>query len=145
MNSYEHLIGHRFPGGSYTLPGWLCWLWADAAQLEPDPERAHPSLAYQVAIQGAGVSIQDIFDLMDATADSGVMFGECELDYRGILRPNATYQCEGEITAVERKSGRRAGVFDKMSFQVQILEPGSPDPIATCTNTWIFPRAEAEA
>jgi hypothetical protein len=143
MNTYEHLVGHRFPGGSYTLPGWLCWLWADAAQLEPDPDRAHPALAYQIAIQGAGVSIQDIFDLMDASADSGVMFGECELEYRGPLRPDATYACDGEITAVERKSGRRAGVFDKLSFQVRIRETEASEPVAVCTNTWIFPRAEA--
>jgi len=141
MEGYEHLVGHRFPGGTYTLPGWLSWLWADAAQLPPDDDAAHPALAYIVAMQGAGVSIQDIFDLMDATADSGVMFGECQLDYHGIMRPGATYECDGEIIEVQRKSGRRAGVFDKLSFRVGLREPGAAEPVAVCTNTWIFPRA----
>lgn len=140
METYSHLVGHRLPGGTYTLPGWLCWLWTDAAQLPPDSATAHPALAYLVAIQGAGVSIQDIFDLMDATADSGVMFGECALEYIGVLRPDVVYECDGEITGVVRKEGRRAGVFDMLSFQVRMREPDGAEPIAVCTNTWIFPR-----
>ena len=85
----------------------VSWLWADAAKLEPDWAVAHQGLAYLVALRGAGVSIQDIFDLMDATADSGVVFGEFQVDYRGVLRPGATYECEADVVEVERKSGKR--------------------------------------
>ncbi len=141
MPDYTHLAGHHFPGGTYTLPPWLCWLWADAAQLEPDFAVAHPALAYQVAIRGAGVSIQDIFDLMDASADSGVVFGEYRVDYHGVLRPGVTYDCHAEVIEVERKSGRRAGVFDKFTFRVSIREADADQLVAVCTNTWIFPRA----
>jgi hypothetical protein len=145
MSDYSHLVGHRFPGATYTLPAWLCWLWADAAQLPPDSATAHPGLAYLVAIRGAGVSIQDIFGLMDATADSGVVFGEYGVDFHGTLRPDATYECDAEVTDVERKSGRRAGVFDKFSFQVRIREAGSAEPVAVCSNVWIFPRQDGSA
>ncbi len=140
QEDYTHLIGHRFPGASYTLPEWLCWLWSDTAELPPETGAAHPALAYFVAMQGTGVSIQDIFDLMDATAESGVMFGECELTWHRPLRPEATYQCEAEIVAVERKQGRRAGVFDKMSFRIIMREEGAAEPAAECVNTWVFPR-----
>ncbi len=144
MSDYSHLRGHRFPGGIYTLPGYICWLWTDAAQLTPNPEIAHPGLIYLVAIKGAGVSIQDIFDLMDATADSGVMFGEYTVDIGGVLRPDTTYVCEAEVVEVERKRGRRAGVFDKLSFQVTIREDGASEPLAVTTNDWIFPRRGEE-
>jgi acyl dehydratase len=139
---YGHLAGHRFPGGTYTLPPWLCWLWADVAKLEPSFEVAHPALAYQVAMQGSGVSIQDIFDLMDATADSGVVFGEYQVDYHGVFRPGVAYDCNAEVIDVERKSGRRAGVFDKFSFKVEIRDAEARELVAVCTNSWIFPRAD---
>ncbi len=144
MSDYAHLAGHRFPGGTYTLPPWLSWLWADAAKLEPDWTVAHQGLAYLVALRGAGVSIQDIFDLMDATADSGVVFGEFQVDYHGVLRPGATYECEADVVEVERKSGKRAGVFDKFTFQVKVREAGAEDLTLVCTNSWIFPRAEGD-
>jgi acyl-coenzyme A thioesterase PaaI-like protein len=144
MADYTHLSGHRFPGGSYTLPPWLSWLWSDAAKLEPDWNTAHPGLAYLVALRGAGVSIQDIFDLMGATVDSGVVFGEFQVDYHGVLRPGATYECEAEVTEVERKSGKRAGVFDKFTFQIRVREAGAEEETCVCTNSWIFPRAEGE-
>ncbi len=143
MSDYSHLAGHRLPGGSYTLPAYVCWLWSDAAQLPPtyDP---HPGLAYLVALNGVGVTVQDIFELMDATTDSGVVFGEFEVEYHGMLRAGATYECDAEILRVERKSGLRAGVFDKFCFEVTIREKGSDDPVAVCTNVWIFTRKEGE-
>jgi hypothetical protein len=141
---YGYLAGHRFPRGTYTLPDYVCWLWSDAAQLPPTYD-AHPVLAYLVAFYGLGVSAQDIFELMDASADGGVTFGEFGVDYHGSLRAGATYECDGEVIAVERKSGRRAGVFDKFSFEVTIREQGSDEPVAVCKNAWIFPRPSGAA
>jgi N-terminal half of MaoC dehydratase len=140
---YQHLVGHKLPGATYTLPEYLTWLWHDAVLVPPDSEVAHPSLGYFVAMQGVGVSIQDLFDLFDATADSGVMFGEAELDFAGTLRPGGTYACDAEIVAVERKEGKRAGVFDKMTFVVRVRDQASGEPVVTSSNTWIFPRAAA--
>ena len=62
----------------------------------------------------------------------------------GVLRPGATYECEAEVVEVERKSGRRAGVFDKFTFQVKVRESGTEDTTVVCTNSWIFPRAEGD-
>lgn len=143
MTEYHHLVGHRFPGGTYTLPQYLSWLWADAALAEPDPDVAHPSLGYFVAMQGMGLTIQEIFDLMGATADSGVMFGETRLEFGRTLVPGTTYAVEGEIADVERKSGKRAGTFDKMTFVVRVRDRDSGEHVVTNTNTWIFPRKES--
>jgi hypothetical protein len=140
---YSHLVGHRFPGGTYTLPEYVNWLWEDAILSEHDGGLAHPSLGYYIAMAGLGVSIGEVMALLEGTADSGVMFGENELEFQGSLRAGATYECEGEITAVERKTGKRAGVFDKLTFRIQVGEPGASVPSVVCTNTWIFPRKEA--
>ena len=143
MEDYTHLAGHRFPGGSYALPPWLSWC-GRTPPAGAGLNTAHQGLAYLVALRGAGVSIQDIFDLMGANADSGVVFWEFQVDYHGVLRPGATYECEAEVIEVERKSGKRAGVFDKFTFQVRVREGGTEGSTCVCTNSWIFPRAEGE-
>ena len=147
--TYEHLEGHRFPGGRFHLPAHEAWLWADAVGGSPRSEVAHPALAYMIGLHGGGASIQDIFDLLGADADSGVLFGGIELDLAAPIRPGADYRVEGEILNVERKLGKRTGAFDRVTFQHRIFaaEPGETpageDRLAAVTHTWIFPRAEA--
>ena len=141
-SSYAHLAGHRFPGGRYTLPEHVSWLWADAIGAEPDPAVAHPSLAYFVAIRSSGVSILDVFGLLGADADSGVLMGEVDMEFDGTLRPGATYECQGEIEAVERKRGARAGAFDRVQLRFRVCEEGAADPVLRCGAAWIFPRDE---
>jgi len=139
---YGHLAGHRFPGGAFTLPEYVSWLWEDCVLAEHDARVAHPSLAYFVAMAGLGVSIGDVMALLDGSPDSGVMFGENELELHGALRPGSTYDCEGEIISVERKAGKRAGTFDKLAFRVTVRERGADAPVALCTSSWIFPRRD---
>ncbi|HUA72321.1 MAG TPA: hypothetical protein VMA96_14600 [Solirubrobacteraceae bacterium] len=143
MPDYADLAGRRFPAGTYTLPEYVCWLWSDAAQLPPAYE-AHPAVAHVVASYGMSVTVQDILDMMDAAPEGGVTFGEFGVEYHGALRAGATYECDAEVLEVERKRGRRAGVFDKLSFKVTIREKGSEAAVAVCTNAWIFPRANGE-
>jgi hypothetical protein len=143
VREYGHLVGHRFPRGTYTLPAYVCWLWSDSAHLPPvyDP---HPGLAYLVAQYGLGAPIEDILALMDASAESGaVTFGEFGAEFHAPLRAGAAYECDAEILEVERKRGRRSGVFDKLTFLVTIREKGSDTPTVSCTNVWIFPRGDA--
>jgi acyl dehydratase len=144
MSDYSHLVGHRFPGATYTLPGYVCWLWADAAKLPPDATVAHPILAWFVAMQGVGASIQEIFDLAGTSPEAGVMFGECNLEWVKPMKADATYECSAEVTGVERKHGKRAGTFDKFAFRVTVREAGSQETVATCTNAWIIPRKDEE-
>lgn len=143
--NYDHVVGHRFPGATYTLPPWLCWLWSDTSELPASEQVAHPALAYFVAMQGTGVSIQDIFDLLGAGIESGVMFGECELTWHKPLQAGATYDCEAEIVGIERKQGKRAGVFDKMSFRVSMRAQGESELAAVCVNSWVIPRREQDS
>jgi hypothetical protein len=149
MSDYSHLVGHRFPGGRFTLSPHVAWLWADCAMSTPDPSQAHPTLSYLAAMQGCGVTIQDVFDLFGADADSGVMFGEVDLEYNGVLAPGDTYELQGGITAVERKHGRRAGTFDRMTFRIAGRREGESEseaePLFAVTTTWVFPRREEVA
>ena len=142
-HAYGHLVGHRFPGSSYTLPEHVRWLWADAIGADPGEAVAHPSLAYFVAMQGLGVTILEVFEMLDASPDSGVVIGEVELEFDGALTAGTTYECEAQVTGVDRKRGARAGVFDRLQLEFTVREAAAPDPVVGCTATWIFPRVEA--
>jgi len=138
-DDYSHLIGHRFPGGRVTIPDWLAWLWRDAVLAQDAAPGVHPGLAYLAAVQGSGVTFQDIFDLAGATAESGPMFGEQTLTFAAPLQVGTEYRVEGEITDVVRKHGRRAGTFDMLTFELRLLGADG-SLVATNVNTFIFPR-----
>jgi hypothetical protein len=140
---YSHVIGHRFPGGTTVVPSWMNRLWGDAVAADDDPApHVHPVLVYYAAVQGSGVTFQDIFDLMGASGDSGIMVGEQRFEFTRALEVDKEYVVEGGITDVVRKEGRRAGVFDIATFELRVLEPGSGDPVAVSTTSFVFPRRE---
>jgi hypothetical protein len=142
---YSDLVGHRFPGGRARVDDWLDALWCDATLSERHPPHAHPGLAYVACLEGSGVSIQDLFDLMEADAGSGAVFGEQRLEFRAPLVIGRDYEVDGEVTSVVRKRGRRAGVFDMLTFVLRLREPGAAEPAVVTENTFIFPRGEAGA
>jgi hypothetical protein len=141
-NPYGRLEGHRFPGGTVTVPSWQNRLWADSVSA-PDPSpHVHPLLVYYAAVQGSGVTFGDIFDLMGASADSGVVVGEQSLVFERPVRIDRLYRVAGGIDAVARKQGRRAGVFDLLTFRLTLTEEEADGPAAVSSMTFIFPRAK---
>jgi hypothetical protein len=137
---FSHLAGHAFPGGSYRLPSYESWLWSDAVGAVPDPEYAHPEIAYMIGLQGGGASISDIMQLLEADQDSGVLFGGLSFEFGRPLRPETTYEVAGRVVSVERKEGRKAGVFDRATFVHELTEAGTDELSASITHVWIFPR-----
>ena len=57
--------------------------------------------------------------------------------FAGCVRPTVG----GEFTGVERKSGRRGGVFDKVSFVLELTDEESGTLTARVTNSWLFLRS----
>lgn len=143
LTDYSHLVGHRFAGGTTTVPYWMNRLWGDAVLADGDPSpEVHPVLIYYAAVQGSGVTFQDIFDLMGASADSGVMVGEQKFRFNRPLHIDTEYRVEGGIVAVERKVGRRAGTFDICTFELSVLAEADTEPVAVSTTSFVFPRGD---
>jgi hypothetical protein len=143
---FTHVAGHRFPGGTTVVPPWMNRLWGEAVAAEARPgEYVHPVLVYYAAVQGSGVTFQDIFDLMGADGDSGIMVGEQRFEFARPLEVDREYIVEGGITEVVRKEGRRAGVFDIATFELLVFERSGEEPVAVSTTSFVFPRREAKA
>src|SRR5438874_1720264 len=139
----EDLVGTRFPGGTYTIEPYVHWLMSDATlDLPPRNEGvAGPMWVYYGALAGMGMSVDDLFTLVGATAADGPMFGEAEIEVLRPLQIGATYAVSGAITNVQRKEGRRAGVFDIVTFRLELAdEDGAVAGVST--NSFVFPRRD---
>ena len=128
--TYEHLVGHRFPGGTTRVPGWMNALWADSVEATNPAPYVHPVLVYVAAVEGGRTTFQQMFDLMEADADSGLLFGEQYFEFTGPVEMEREYLVEGGITSVERKEGRRTGAFDLMTFELRLLDPDTCEQVA---------------
>ena len=131
-------LHHRRPG----LPGAALGEPRLVPSIIADFVHVHPVLVYYAAVQGSGVTFQDIFDLLGGDADSGIMVGEQRFEFTRPLEVDREYTVEGGIVDVVRKEGRRAGVFDIATCELRLLEPGGGEPVAVSTTSFVFPRRE---
>jgi hypothetical protein len=96
-----------------------------------------------VGLHGGGASIAQIMQLLEADEDSGVLFGELGFEFEKPLVPGTTYEVSGRVVSVERKQGRKAGVFDRATFVHELTAAGDAAPSARVNHVWIFPRGAA--
>ena len=136
----ERVVGKRFPDGSFTIPASEAWLTADAVGSPPLPDGiAHPMYVYYAGLVGMGLSLDELFALVGATAADGPMFGEAELTFVRPLRIGETLTVTGTITDVVRKSGARTGTFDIVTFRLELVDIDGA-VAGAAVNSFIFPR-----
>lgn len=152
MREYRDRVGHRFPGGTVVVRHWENWLFCDAVLAEhpahysvegakalgyPSPV-VHPCLVFVACLRGACVSQQDIFDLMEFDPSDGPLFGEQQLQFDEPVFEEVEYGANGGIVGVMRKQGKRAGIFDLVTFQIRLDREGRT--AVTTTSSLILPR-----
>jgi acyl dehydratase len=136
----QDIVGHRFPGGSVRVEPYRNWLTCDAVHSPVPPDGiAHPMFCYYGALAGMGISLDELFALAGATAEDGVMFGEAEIELRRPLRVGERLVVRGGIVGAERKQGQRAGVFDIVTFRLELVDE-SGQVAGVSTNSFVFPR-----
>lgn len=140
LDDYSALVGRELPGGTCSVEQWKAWLMADALGDDPWADGVHPVLAWMTSVGGMGLSWDEFFAWFGATAADGPMFGEHHTVFHGDLTC-ADYRVSGVITSVDRKSGRRTGVFDVVGYELQLRR--DDELVATCWNSLILPRGAA--
>jgi acyl dehydratase len=144
ITDLQDLVGTEFPAGTFTIQDHEHWLCTDAVLSPALPEGvAHPMYGYYAAIAGMGKSLDEIFADAGATAADGPMFGEAELEFRRPLRVGATYTVAGRYVSAVRKEGKRAGVFDIVAFELEVVDDTGA-VAAVSTNSFVYPRRETE-
>lgn len=137
------IVGTRLPGGQFVIEPYEHWLMCDTVGAEPTRRGvANPMYVYYGALGGMGLTLDELFAMVGATADDGVMFGEASIDVEHALQIGSTYTVHGQITDIVRKSGKRAGVFDIVTFALDVSDD-SGRHVGTSTNSFVFPRRTA--
>lgn len=143
VGQMEALVGTSFPGGSYCVEHWENVLLHEVVACEQLPGGiVHPIGLFHVPLAACGLTFRAIFDLCHAESDEAVRAGEYHWQLTEPLREGRLYDVGGGFTAFERKQGRRGGVFDKVSFQLRLVDRATDRVAAQVTNTWLFLRSE---
>jgi hypothetical protein len=136
------LVGHRFPGGEYTIAHWENALLTDCTERAPmAADLAHPIALFHVPIQGVGISIGELFELGggDGRAGSIRLLGY-DWEYLRPLREGCRYRMDGGIVSAERTSDPDGHpVHDDIAFSIELFEPAG-GLAARVTNRWRFVR-----
>lgn len=140
LDDMQALIGRAFPGGSYFVERWENVLLHDVVEFPPAPDGLlHPIALFHVPLAACGWTYSEIFAICGAESAEAVRAGEYEWELLGELREQQHYDVTGEFVAVERKQGRRGGVFDAVTFRLDLSLDG--DVVARVSNTWLFLRS----
>ena len=139
----QALVGERFPGGSYTVERWENVLLHDVVEYPVDPTGiVHPIGLFHVPLASCGWTYREIFEICGAESDEAVRAGEYTWELEAPMREGITYDIAGEFLDVERKQGRRGGVFDKVTFRLDLSEQATGVLVARVTNSWLFLRGD---
>ncbi|MFT5202996.1 MAG: hypothetical protein ACI9C1_002393 [Candidatus Aldehydirespiratoraceae bacterium] len=131
-----HLAGYRFAGGRRTIAHWENFLLTEACGGPSLADgMAHPVHLFHVPIEGAGVTIADLFALAEAEGPDRVGLHSYDWEWLSPLREDVDYGCEGEIVAAERRPGvGSANPFDELVFAIELSD--GDETVARVTNTW---------
>jgi hypothetical protein len=138
LDELDRLAGRAFPGGSFLVTAA-----EDAAMRDVvgapraggvDVDVAHPVWMFAGPQRAMGITIDDLFGWCGSSAADGPMLGETQLVMPAPLLIERRYGVTGGIVAAIRKQGRRAGVFDIVTFELNVTGGGR------CRTSFVFPR-----
>jgi hypothetical protein len=137
------LEGNLLPGGEFLIEPSENATVCSLLNCEPKSDgTAHPLYAYIATQRAMGITVDRLFEMFGLSIDSGPMLATTALVFwRTPLKTATKYQVRGQIQKVERKVGRKLGVFDLVSVELLLLEDGTPT--ARATNSFVMPRGAA--
>jgi acyl dehydratase len=145
MLADSEIIGHRFPGGRYTIAHWENFLLTDCTTADQLPDGlVHPVAMFHVPILGCGVSIAELFDICGAEGPGSVGLDGYDWEYFLPLTIDTEYSASGSIVHWEHCVDDRGRPFDSMRFAIE-LRNSTNHLVARATNTWRFRRAPSTA
>ncbi len=138
--SIRAIVGHRFPGGKYTIEHWENFLLTECTGADPLPDGlAHPVALFHVPILGARTSIGEMFALGQAEADNSIHIESYDWEFFQPLKERVEYDITAEITEADRRT-EEGKTFDRIQFQFDLADPEGIHTART-TITWQYKRS----
>jgi len=136
---HENLVGMSFPDGVTVIRRHEVWL-GHEAMLVGDPDGPlHAVWPLVAGLRGMGTSVAELCEFTRMGPEDSVMFGELEIIQSAPLEIGVEYTVRGEIRDVVRRTGKRSGIFDVVTFELRLLDP-SGSAAATVINSFVFVR-----
>ena len=134
------IVGHRFPGGSYTVAHWENFLLTECtgAELLPDG-MVHPVVLFHMPILGSRTTIGEMFALGQAESDFSIGIESYDWEMFQPLREEVAYAISGKVTAADRRLTPDNRPFDRIQFQFEVAQPDGAVAART-TITWHYRR-----
>ncbi len=137
------LVGHQFPGGTYTVAHWENFLLTECTGTGALPEgRVHPVALFHMPIIGAGTSIAEMFALGQAESDFSIGIESYDWEFFSTLKEEEPYRVDARITLAERITSENGACHDRIQFRFD-LSDAAATPAARATITWIYRRSQA--
>jgi hypothetical protein len=134
------IVGHEFPGGTYTVEHWENFLLTECTggELLPDG-MVHPVVLFHMPILGSRTTIGEMFALGQAESDFSIGIESYDWEMFRPLREDVTYRISGRVLSAERKESRNGRLYDRIQFQFDVDEPDGTAAART-TITWHYRR-----
>lgn len=136
------LIGHRLPGGSFTIEPYEDRLLRDVFMARDDtPGQLHTLWAFAAVQRSIGITLEELFTLCHASPELPPLLGETHVELLEPMSTGERYTVTAEISDVQRKAGRRSGSMDVVRLRAEARRPEGAI-VARLVNSYIFPRGE---
>ena len=124
LEDIRALVGHRFPGGVYSIAHWENFLLTECTGAAPLPDGlAHPVALFHAPILGAKTTIKEMFTVGYAESDFSIGIESYDWEIFRPLREETPYQVTGEVSEADRCAAE-SHVFDRIQFRFELFAPG---------------------
>lgn len=138
----QALVGTSLSGGTYEIAHWENFLFTDACASAQLPDGlAHPAHLFHVAINGAGTTIQELFDAAFSLPGDRVSIDFYDWTMHQPLREDERYTITGSITEHTRSEDRRGALRDSVTYVFELVDDDGAE-VAEVAFRWHYYRVD---
>lgn len=134
------IVGHRFPGGDYSVAHWENFLLTECTGADLLPGgMVHPVVLFHLPILGSRTTIGEMFALGQAESDFSIGIESYDWEMFTPLYEEVPYSISGKVVSAERRTSPDRLPFDRIQFQFEVAR-GDGALAARTTITWHYRR-----
>ena len=134
------IVGHTFPGGTYTVEHWENFLLTECTGADLLPGgMVHPVVLFHMPILGSKTTIGEMFALGQAESDFSIGIESYDWEMFVPLQEDVPYNISGKIISASRHTSRNDRLYDRIQFQFEVAQSDGTLAART-TITWHYRR-----
>jgi hypothetical protein len=134
------MVGTTLASGTFVLSAERNRRFADSVGADPGADPTINALWLLTSgLHELDPNLADLFIQAGCDIDTdGPMLGGSEMTIHRRLELDTEYRADGEVVGLERKTGRRTGVFDLLRVRASLHDDAGE--LATAVTTYVLPR-----